>query len=517
MMIFTLLKKPVLYIPFVMVLFTAVWFWGAGDAEESGLFAVKEGEFVQEVSVSGRVIARESVDLVFSQTGRVAAVYAAVGDRVAVGAVLAAVENEEARAEIVQKEAALAAAKAGFAALMEGASSAERAVAEQAVLSAAVAEAQAREALLDALQSAYTNADDAIRHRVDQFMESPRSAHPKLALPSGDQQIVSDSEWMRFLIEADLTEWSATLASLATEADTVALVEKAEDTLSRIRTFLEKISALVNALTASPSLSQTTINGYRADVALARANINGAGAAQTSAVTAGKNAAAARVTAEKQLALLNAAAREEDVAAEEAQVIIAEADLARARERYQKTLIRAPFAGVITRMEAKVGGAASSQEALISMISNDTLQIESFIPEINVPLVAVGNPAAVILDAYGAGATFLASVIAIDPAETVRDGVSMYRAIFSFVGKDARIKPGMTANITIETERKAGIIAVPQGAIIEQSGKKHVRVRDAAGDSALREVTVGDTSSLGTVEITAGLREGETVILAGEK
>lgn len=513
MMIFTLLKKPVLYIPLILVVFGVALSLGRGDGSAATTFIATRGDFIQQVSVSGRVVSRESVDLVFSQAGRVAVAYAAVGDIVGAGTVLASVENEDARAEIVQKEAALAAAEARLRALRAGIRPSLRAVTLSLLASVEVAETQARRALVDALQSAYTNVDDAIRRRVDQFMENPTSAHPALAFLVPDAQLQSAIEWERFLLEELLTGWKESLASLSAEGDNAKAGEDAAANLLRVGVFLEKVAEALNALSASPNLSQTTLASYRADIAAARMGTDAATASLTAAITAEKSAVAAHATAEKQLADADAPAREEDLAVEEAQVRIAEADLARALERYQKTLIRAPFAGVITRMDAKVGGSASANEAPIAMMSADMLQIESFIPEINVPLIAAGDTAIALLDAYGQAAPFAATVISVDPGETIRDGVSTYRAKLVFAAPDARIKSGMTASITIETERKKDVIAVPQGALVLRDGAHYVTVKEGAETMVLREVVTGALSASGTIEILSGLREGEVVML----
>ena len=191
----------------------------------------------------------------------------------------------------------------------------------------------------------------------------------------------------------------------------------------------------------------------------------------------------------------------------------AEADLLTARSQLQKTLITAPFAGVVTAVDVEAGETAAVNAAVISMINADTLQIESFIPEIHVALLANGDPAAVTLDAYGPDVVFDARVVFIDPAETVRDGVSTYRAILQFSEKDSRIRAGMTANVVITTDQKSGILSVPQGIIQQRDGKKYVQVKD--GEMIIeREVETGGVSSFGDVEITAGLSEGDAVILS---
>jgi multidrug efflux pump subunit AcrA (membrane-fusion protein) len=119
----------------------------------------------------------------------------------------------------------------------------------------------------------------------------------------------------------------------------------------------------------------------------------------------------------------------------------------------------------------------------------------------------------VTLDAYGVEVPFEATVVSVDPAETIRDGVSTYRAILQFSEQDERIRSGMTANVIITADRREGVIAIPQGAIISRDGKKIVRIK--VGEETLeREVTVGEVSSIGSTEITSGLSEGDRVVIS---
>src|SRR3989344_2333659 len=81
---------------------------------------IHKENFKQEVSVSGKVIAAQSVELGFAQGGRIARVYVKVGDTIAEGGLIAEVENGDLRAAVMQKQAALNLKKANLAALQGG-------------------------------------------------------------------------------------------------------------------------------------------------------------------------------------------------------------------------------------------------------------------------------------------------------------------------------------------------------------------------------------------------------------
>jgi HlyD family secretion protein len=189
-----------------------------------------------------------------------------------------------------------------------------------------------------------------------------------------------------------------------------------------------------------------------------------------------------------------------------------ENDLQEIRSELEDYYIRAPFDGLITKIEAKAGEIVSSNIPIISMMSADTFQIESFIPEVNIALVKLGDEANITLDAYGENINFSAKVISIDPAETIQNGVSTYKIKLQFLEKDERIKSGMTANVLITAVNKPNVIVLPQGVIFEKMDKKFVQIKKNK-DYFDTEITTGEISSLGQVEIISGINVGDEIVL----
>jgi macrolide-specific efflux system membrane fusion protein len=166
---------------------------------------------------------------------------------------------------------------------------------------------------------------------------------------------------------------------------------------------------------------------------------------------------------------------------------------------------------VVTQQDAKVGQIVSANTVVMRLISDAKFTIETYVPEINIKEVQVGNIAKVTLDAYGDDQIFDAKVVSIDPGETIRDGVSTYKVLFEFVTEDSRLKSGMTANVVITTETKQGALLIPQEAIIRRNGFSYVNVM-VGKQKVEKQVTTGSTASNGYIEIVSGLSEGEVVI-----
>src|SRR5581483_10901237 len=101
--------------------------------------------------------------------------------------------------------------------------------------------------------------------------------------------------------------------------------------------------------------------------------------------------------------------------------------------------------------------------------SDTKFQIDANIAEADIAKVALGQKATVTLDAYGPDVVFNATVIKIDPAETIVDGVPTYKTTFQFDTPDDRIKSGMTANIDIQGDSHTDVLAVPERAVIDHN------------------------------------------------
>jgi len=476
----------------------AVFFRQSGPAEE--LLVVRPADFLQQVSVSGKVVSAQEVDLGFSQGGRIAGVYVKVGQKVGAGATLATIENGDLRAGVLQKQAALESQQAKLASLKAGTRSEEIAVSESKVASAVTA-------LVNEIQDAYRVADASVRNTTDQFLNNPRT-NPQLTFPVSDSQVKTKVESGRVGAEVMLTVWQGAIAGLTPDSDLAAATSDAQKNLSQVAAFLSDANVALNRGLSNPSTPQATLDSYISAVATARTNVN-------TAISALSSAATTLDTAKKNLALAKAGSTAEDIASQEAQVNVAKADLANAQALLAKTIITAPFSGTVTLVEAKVGSIASANATQISLIAADSLQVESYVPEINVAMIAVGDRATATLDAYGESVPFDVKVVSVDPAETVRDGVSTYKTILQFLGQDARIRSGMTANVVITTDKREGVLSVPQGIVSERDGKKYVQVKtdDAITD---REVVPGEVSSSGNIEILSGLSDGDVVVLSGK-
>jgi len=422
---------------FVLVL--GWWLFFSNGEPVLETMVVTRGEFVQQVSVSGKVVAAQEVDLAFSESGRVEALNVKVGDKVRAGQTLATLAISLLASDLRTAEADLVKVRQQQDALV---ASAYRTLLSSGL--AAVPSSSSDTATPPTVTGIYDGTEGTYRIRIIKKENS------------------SDYELRVFNLES------------------LGPTEILDDEPTALGTHGLFISLPDGQAAYDGTIWNITIPNTKSTSYLANYN-----------------------------------AYQEALRARDRAVTSAEADIERIRTDINERVLRAPFAGVVTVVDTEVGATAAVNTPVISLIGDQTLQIESFVPEINLSLVQPGASSTVTLDAYGSGVPFEATVVSVDPAETVRDGVSTYRAILEFVAQDERIRSGMTANVLIIADRRDNVISVPQRAITLREGAQYVRVKE--GEMVVeREVITGAVSSVGSTEIVSGLEEGEMVVLTAE-
>ena len=512
---FSFFKRPRIAIPAIIVVLLGVGgyflFWKDGEPARE-IAAAKRMDLRHEVSVTGRVEPIESVDLSFEKSGRVRRIAVGVGEHVSPGMILMSLENSDLYANRDQAQADLKVQQAILDEYRRGTRPEEILISEAKVKSAKSLVIDAISNLIDKISDAYTKSDDAVRNKVDQFFLGPRGSNPQLLFSSSDSKLESTVEQDRFLLESEIVAWGSSLAT--TEADIQKALINAKDRASGVRIFLDNTALLLSTLTPSGAFSQTTIDGYRADVSTARTNINTALTNLTSAEEKLRSAENALVVVLRELDLARAGKSAEDIAAQEARVMQAEAKVRSSDAEIEKTIIRAPIYGIVTEENVDPGEAVAANAVMVRILSASGFNVESFIPEVDIAKVNAGDNAAITLDAYGSDVLFPARVGRIDPRETMIDGVATYKVTFDFVQRDERIRAGMTANIDILTEEKKDVLVIPQRAVKAKNGGKYVDILDADGKTVVAVlVQIGLKGSDGNIEIISGITEGQNVVV----
>ncbi len=199
----------------------------------------------------------------------------------------------------------------------------------------------------------------------------------------------------------------------------------------------------------------------------------------------------------------------------DAELAQAEAEVARIQALIGQRILTAPFNGTVASIDVDPGESVNANDSAVSVISNDGFGVEIDLPEVDSVKVRIGNPVSIMLDALGEE-VFTGTVVSVSRSETLVDGVSVYEARIAFDKTDDRISSGMTADVSIETSKRSGVLSVPARAIkYREDGTPYVLLRKAEGDKGEeKEIVLGLRGSDGSMEVTAGLSEGNTVIIA---
>ncbi len=144
---------------------------------------------------------------------------------------------------------------------------------------------------------------------------------------------------------------------------------------------------------------------------------------------------------------------------------------------YSNYFIRAPFDGIVARIPVNVYDRASSGTVIATIIGENKISNIS-LNEVDAQKVKAGQNVNITFDAIE---NFVATgtVQVVDLVGTVTQGVVSYNVRVSIDTRDDRIKPGMSINVEIITDKRNGVLAVPNSAIKTQGKIKYVEIEDS--------------------------------------
>jgi len=198
------------------------------------------------------------------------------------------------------------------------------------------------------------------------------------------------------------------------------------------------------------------------------------------------------------------------VQAGQANLDVASASVRALSAQMEKTIIRAPFAGIVAKQDPQVGESATVGAPILTLIDTSDFKVEAYVSEIDARDIKVGDKAEISLDT-DVGKTVSAHVTAIDRTETLKNGVSTYKVEAGFDGKAGDIVSGSDANVKITLSGVNGAVVVPKDAIYSENGLEFVFV-SSGGTREKREVSTGIRGDNGMAEVLSGLGEGDTIL-----
>ena len=198
-----------------------------------------------------------------------------------------------------------------------------------------------------------------------------------------------------------------------------------------------------------------------------------------------------------------------DSAVAELEVARARVDLARLA--LDRTEIRAPFDGVLGFRWVDPGDRVTDETPLVQIDAIERLQVSFGITEQGVAFAKRGAPIQIRVLPYP-GESFAGEVFFVSPT---LDPAARRLILKAWVpNADERLRPGLFANVDLEVARRENALLVPESAVVlDRHGTFVWRVDD--DDTAHRVPIEVGLRKGGRVEVTMGLRPGDTVVMAG--
>lgn len=207
------------------------------------------------------------------------------------------------------------------------------------------------------------------------------------------------------------------------------------------------------------------------------------------------------------------------VATQEKQIAVADANVKSAQVLIDYTTVRAPFEGVVTAKIAQVGeiiapssaGGGYARTGVGTIVDMSSLEIEVDVNEAYINRVQANQPATATLDAYPDW-SIPAHVIAIIP--TADRSKATVKVRVAFDQKDPRILPDMGVRVSFQSKQSAGEpppkgVLIPSSSIVQKDGKSVVYVVD--GDR-VHARTVAPGQTFGDLKLVQEISPGAHVV-----
>src|SRR5437870_1883990 len=226
-----------------------------------------------------------------------------------------------------------------------------------------------------------------------------------------------------------------------------------------------------------PALFQATVTQAEGDVASAQAALELAkvNATRTQELFAKKNSAQADL--DQAMANLHQS---------EANVKIKQGALDKAKADLDHCSITSPVDGVVISRNVDVGQtvAASLQAPVIFTIANDLtkMQIDANVAEADVGVVTIDQNVDFSVDAFP-NRTFHGKVVQVRNAPITVQNVVTYDTVIGVNNADLKLKPGMTANVSIVIAHKDDVLKISNAALRYRPADAPIPERSASGQN----------------------------------
>lgn len=417
---------------------------------------VQAQDLTVRITASGAVQPVQSVNLSPMTAGRVKELYVDQGDSVQQGQIIARMDDAEVQAQLVQARANLAQAQAKLAEVRAGSRPEE------------IAQARSRLAQAEA-QLAQTRAGS----RPEEIAQARAQVEAAQARVDLTRKRVSRYRY---------------------------LAQQGAETRDRLdEAVTDDRSAQANLKETQRKLQQFQNGSRPEEIAQSRAEV-----------------AAAR----QELQQVQNGSRPEEIAQAEADVAAAEGQLQGVQVQQANTLIRSPFAGIVTQKYATEGAFVTPTTSASSTSSATStsvvavakgLEVLAKVPEVDIGRIKPEQSAEIIADAYPDQA-FKGRVKLVSPEAVVEQNVTSFQVRVAIETGLNKLRSGMNADLTFLGSSLNNALVVPTVAIATQDGQTGVYLPGPDQKPQFHPITIG-TSIQDQTQVLEGLKSGQRVFI----
>ena len=191
----------------------------------------------------------------------------------------------------------------------------------------------------------------------------------------------------------------------------------------------------------------------------------------------------------------------------------ARADTNAVTAQFVSNQVRAPFAGTVTRLDARSGEVVTPGTVVARAEGAGAhLVIRVNVSESEVVKLTEGMRAEVTFDALD-DTVFTAELTTVSRSSIIDADVVSYQALFTLLDADQRLRDGMTADLEVKTNERQDVLTLPARAVKRREGSFYVEVynreTNTTSEQAVQKGLEGDT---GIVEVS-GIAENTEVVV----
>ena len=189
-----------------------------------------------------------------------------------------------------------------------------------------------------------------------------------------------------------------------------------------------------------------------------------------------------------------------------------EAQLDRLKVRLDRTLVRAPFAGVVGQRSVSLGDYVTTETRLVSLQTVSPQRASFQVPERYSDKLKVGQQVSFQVAALP-GRRFTGKVDFVDPMVKLPGRTIMVKALVPNPRRE--LQAGMFIEARLATDVRPNAVVIPEDAILPLQGSSVVWVVNG-GKAARRQVELG-VRTPGFVEVKSGVQDAEQVVVGGQE